>query len=176
MLDRVDQSNAGTAWRVPAAGGVVGLPALLVEVDIPEAEVELARRSESGEDNVPSTRRPEDTVASLTIERSELDEVALARVELVEADSGLQGAGSDLAGEIGVAGGNQSESVSLRLPRESGNGVLDLDNLDWNGLLPNSEHFEIAVGCLLRLRQAIDLDAEVVSAVLPVELALCMYE
>lgn len=72
----------------------------------------------------------------------------------------------------GVVTCNESETVTLWLPCESGNGVLDFDNLDRDGLFAHTEYLEIAVCSLLCLGETVDLDTQIIAAALPVKFTL----
>jgi hypothetical protein len=99
-------------------------------------------------------------------------EVALLTVELIETDVCLDGdTGAGIA-QVRVAARYDSEPLALRLPREIKNSVLELDNLNGIVLLTDTEDLEVAEDRLLRLGVAVDLDAEEIALVLPVELTL----
>ena len=55
--------------------------------------------------------------------RTEDLEISLPRIELVEDDVVLDGDSRSRVSEVGIVGGDDSESISLRLPGEGGDGV-----------------------------------------------------
>ncbi len=75
--------------------------------------------------------------------------------------------------EVDVGRRDQAEPRARGLPGERDDGVLDLDDLDGNVLLAETEQLEVAVLGLASFGVAVDLDAQEVAVRLEVELALC---
>jgi hypothetical protein len=174
VFNGIDQSDAVSSWSFLLVDKFLHslLLRLPVEIHVPELELKLAGRAKCSENDVPTSWRPEYTVAGFLIERLEEDEVAFAWVKLIEVDGRLDGIPNELARKGRVVARNQSKAVAFRLPSKGGDSVFDLNDLDGDGLFSDSEDFEVAVSGLLRLGETVNLDAEVVAVVLPMELAL----
>lgn len=85
-----------------------------------------------------------------------------------ERDSGLGRNGST---SNGFSGGNGDESVTVGFPGEVDHGILEtVDNLDRNTLLAHAENFEVGGERLLGLGVTVDLDTNVGTLGLPVQL------
>jgi hypothetical protein len=105
-------------------------------------------------------------------ELTEQLEITLLAIKLVKADIRLDRDTWAGIAEIRVIARDDTEAFAPRLPREVEDGVLELDNLHRAVLLPHTEHLEITEDGLLGLCVTVDLDAEEVALVLPVELTL----
>jgi hypothetical protein len=105
-------------------------------------------------------------------ELTEQLEITLLAIKLVKADIRLDRDTRAGITEIRIVAGDDTEAFAPRLPREVEDGVLELDDLHRAVLLPHTEHLEITEDGLLGLCVTVDLDAEEVALVLPVELTL----
>jgi hypothetical protein len=171
--------------------GLLPVRLLAMEVEVPELKLRLGRRADSRKYDVSPLWRPAHGVARPPRERlyigrvshfdaqernsvklTELLEVALLPVELVEADVRLdRDAGAGVA-HIRVAARDDGEALAPRLPRKVKHSILELNDLYRVVLLAQAEDLEVAEDGLLRLRVPVDLDTEEVALVLPVEFAL----
>lgn len=89
VLDSVELSNSRSRRWIFADDSVrsARLFGFTIEFDIPEVELEFARRAEGCKDYVSSSGRPYYAIGCPLIQRFQQDKVALTRIKLVKADS-----------------------------------------------------------------------------------------
>jgi hypothetical protein len=124
---------------------------------------------------MPTLGRPSEHVGNLAVKLPDAGEIALFGVPGVEGQAVLDDNTGGLDAEIGVVGRDDSEPLSIWLPREGGDEVFELNDFDGDVGFAQPVDFEIARGGLLGLglpRVTVDLDTEVVTLVLVVEFAL----
>lgn len=154
-------------------GGKVLLTLLLLTIKIHIVELHLERllRVDGSNDNEATSWGPVDSVRVLLVVCADVLEVtdgssSLGLLWAVERNRGLWW---DSGGDDWLGGGDGDESVTLWLPGEVDDGILDvLDNLDWNSLLLDAENLEGGGEGLLGLGVTVDLDTQVGSLGLPV--------
>lgn len=147
---------------------------LTIKVKIPEVEVEELLRGDSSNNDETSLWRPVDGVVVLLVDGADELEVAngsLLDLWAVERDGGLWW-GTDLDTSWWLLGGDEDEAVALWFPSKVDDGVLELEKLNWDLLLGDSEEFEVGESRLLGLGVAVNLDAEVLTLGLPMKLAV----
>lgn len=93
------------------------------EVEIPEFQLRLGRRPNRSEHDVPTTRRPPDSVTGPSRKGLEQLEITLTAFVLVEANIGLDGDTWTGVAEVGIAAGHEGETLSFGFPGEVGHGV-----------------------------------------------------
>lgn len=119
--------------------------------------------------------RPRDGVGDLGVEVLDDGEIALLGVDCVKVDVVLDDDTGDILTKVRVVARYDSESCSCGFPREGGNVILVLNDLDGDIFLTHSEQFQVAECSFLGpgfSSVSIDLDTKVVSLVLPVEFTL----
>jgi hypothetical protein len=117
---------------------------LALKVHVEELELEALLRVHRRDNDESSSRRPVDGIAVLLVVRADVLEVADASaLNLLRAVERHGRLWRDGRGGNGFRGSDDDEAVSLGLPREVDNGVLDsLDDLDRNALLLDAEDLQ----------------------------------
>lgn len=147
---------------------------LTIKIKIPEVEIEELLRGNGSYNNESSLRRPVDSIVVLLVDGAdelEVTERALGLLWTIEGNGGLWW-GTDLDTWGWLLAGDEDEAVTLWLPSKVNNGVLQLEELDWDLLLGDPEELEVGECRLLGLGVAVDLDAKVLALGLPVKLAV----
>ena len=119
--------------------------------------------------------RPRDGVGVFALNVLDNGEIASLGIDSVKVDVVLDNNTGEGLAVVGVVGGNDGESSSTGFPREGGDVVLVFNDFDGDILLAHSEELQVTERSLLGSglsRMSVDLDTEVVSLVLPVELTL----
>jgi hypothetical protein len=150
---------------------LLSLNLLALKVHVPEVNVEVGLGVDGSDDDETALGRPVDTVAGLLLDRPHKLEVAGGAALLLggkERNRSLRGNGS--AGRV-LASVDQNETRTVGLPSKVDDGVLEaVDNLHGNTLLAHSENLQVGSQRLLGLGVAVDLDTDVVTLRLPVQL------
>lgn len=150
---------------------LLALLLLTIKIHIVELHLERLLRMDGSNNNEATSWRPVDSVGVLLIVCADVLEVtdgssSLGLLWAVERDRGLWW---DSGGNNWFGGRDGDESVTLWLPSEVDDGILDvLDNLDWDSLLLDAENLKGRGEGLLGLRVTVDLDTQIGSLGLPV--------
>jgi hypothetical protein len=150
---------------------LLGLNLLTLEVHIPEVHIEAGLGVDGCDNNETTLGGPVDTVAGLLIDSAHQLEVTgcvtlLLRCE--ERDGSLRANGGAL---WCLAVCDSNESGSIGLPGKVNDGILQaVNNLNGNTLLANAENLQVGGHGLLGLGVTVDLDADVGTLGLPVQL------
>lgn len=115
-----------------------------------------------------------DGVVVLLVDGSDQLEVTnLIALCLFRAEEGDGSLGRNSSTNRDLTSGDEDEAVTLGLPGEVDDGVLDgIDNLDWHTLLLDAEDLEVGGHGLLALAVTVDLDTEERAVALPVQLGV----
>lgn len=142
-----------------------------LKVQIPEVHVEARLGVHGSNHDKTALGRPVDGVAVLPVRRAHQLEVAQKVALLLgskERHSGL-GRNGSTAGRL--TRGDDDETVSIGFPGKVDHGVLQaVNHFDGHTLFAYPEDFEVGGQRLLRLRVTVDLDTDVGSLGLPVQL------
>lgn len=164
VLNGLHQLNVGSEI-------LLGLNLLTLEVHIPEVQVEAGLGVDSGDNHETSLRRPVDTVAGLLLDTPHKFEVAGGAALFLrseERDRSLRGNG-DAGGGLAIS--DNDETGSIGLPSKVDDSVLKtVNNLNGNTLLAHAENLEVGGHGLLGLGVTVDLDTDVGTLGLPVQL------
>lgn len=141
---------------------LLSLVLLSLKVHVPEIKVEVGLGVNGSNNDETALGRPVDAVAGLLLNGTNKLEVANSVALLLgseERDGSLRENGS--AGR-GLAVSDQDETRTVGLPREVNDSVLEtVNDLDGHTLLTDPENLQVGGHGLLRLRVAVDLDADV---------------
>jgi hypothetical protein len=150
---------------------LLSLVLLTLKVHVPEVEIEVGLGVNGGDNDETTLGGPVNTVAGLLIDRPNKLEVTSSVALLLRGEEGDGGLGGNGNTGRGLAVGNEDETRTVRLPREVDDSVLEtVDDLDRHTLLANPEDLEVGGHRLLGLGVTVDLDANIGTLGLPVDL------
>lgn len=144
---------------------------LTLKVHIPEVNIEVGLGVNGSDDDETSLGRPVNGVAGLLLNGADNLEVAGRDTLLFGGEERDGGLGENGGAAGGLAGGDGDETSSVGLPSKVDDGILEtVDDFDGDTLLAHTENLQVGGHGLLGLGVTVNLDTDVGTLRLPVQL------
>lgn len=170
VLSRIHELQVGIKLFVT----LLRLILRLLEAKVPEVEFERLLRLESSNNNESTLGRPVNSIAVLLVDSADVTEVTRrTTLELLGSEERDGSLGTNGSVWNDFASGDEHKAVALWFPGKVDDCFFDgINNLDRDALLANTEDLEVGGERLLGLGVAVDLDTNVGSFGLPVQLGI----
>jgi hypothetical protein len=150
---------------------LLSLVLLALKVHVPEVKIEVGLGVNGGDNDETTLGRPVDTVAGLLLNCPDKLEVTGSVALLLRSEEGDGSLGENGSTGRSLTISDQDETRPVGLPREVDDSVLEtVNNLDGHTLLANTEDLQVGGHGLLGLGVTVNLDANIGTLRLPVEL------